>query len=378
MERVITRRNALRAAAIAAGGLVLSPGCALRKPYVVDPAKAGRWPRRFARVHVDAARIIRTVVGLRPFRPAGFVVRAESLGNKLLIHNYGHGGGGVTLSWGTAHLAVDELARSSRAGAAAVLGCGAVGLATARLLQRRGVAVTIYARDLPPNTTSNIAGASWFPSHVFDDARRTPAFDAQFERAARLAYREFQMLVGNEYGVHWREQYFLSDTRQEAEPLSGRLPDVFPASAEIPKHAHPFPAPFVYCDSMMFIEPSVYLAALLRDFYIAGGRLVVRAFREVSELSALVESVAFNCTGLGARELFGDGEMTPVKGQLTVLVPQPEVDYAMVTNDLYMFPRTDGIILGGTFERGVETFEPNPDAAARILAGHRRIFDGMR
>ena len=70
--------------------------------------------------------------------------------------------------------------------------------------------------------------------------------------------------------------------------------------------------------------------------------------------------------------------MTPVKGQLTVLLPQPEVDYAVLTDDLYMFPRTDGIILGGTHERGVETREPDSAAERRILDGHKAIFGAMR
>src|SRR5712691_5800325 len=65
--------------------------------------------RRFAPVKVARNRIIREVVGLRPYRPQGFAVEAERLGEKLLVHNYGHGGAGVTLSWGTASLAVDLL-----------------------------------------------------------------------------------------------------------------------------------------------------------------------------------------------------------------------------------------------------------------------------
>src|SRR5690242_5237414 len=52
-------------------------------------------------------RVIRVVVGLRPYRSSGFVVRAESLDGKRLVHNYGHGGGGITLSWGTSELAFD-------------------------------------------------------------------------------------------------------------------------------------------------------------------------------------------------------------------------------------------------------------------------------
>src|SRR5688572_13861490 len=61
----------------------------------------------FARVNVSPSRVIRTVVGLRPYRPSGFVVRSERINNKTIIHNYGHGGAGITLSWGTAKLAVD-------------------------------------------------------------------------------------------------------------------------------------------------------------------------------------------------------------------------------------------------------------------------------
>jgi glycine/D-amino acid oxidase-like deaminating enzyme len=339
----------------------------------------GRIPRRFTPVNVARDRVIRTVVGLRPFRPSGFVVRAESLGEKLLVHNYGHGGGGVTLSWGTAQLASDLIRESGRTGDAAVIGCGVVGLATARTLQRRGFDVTIYAKDLPPETTSNIAGASWFPSSVVEDARRTPVFNAQFERAARVAHRQYQLIIGDEYGVHWREQYALSDSEHDRGGWDYEmLRDLFPASRELESHEHPFPAKHVHVDSMMFIEPSVYLNALMRDFYIAGGRIRRVVFAEPGQLGGLSESVIVNCTGLGARELFGDRELEPVKGQLTALLPQPEVDYAMVTGGLYMFPRRDGIMLGGTFEHGVETLEVNQAAEQRILAGHQRIFSGMR
>ena len=54
----------------------------------------------------------------------------------------------------------------------------------------------------------------------------------------------------------------------------------------------------------------------------------------------------------------------------------PEVDYAIETRDLYMFPRSDGILLGGTFERGVETLEPDLEAEKRIMEGQRAVFGG--
>lgn len=108
-------------------------------------------------------------------------------------------GGGITLSWGTAQLALEEAERSGHT-QFAVLGCGVIGLSTARLFQRRGFAVTIYAKDLPPNTTSNIAGGWWAPDFVFEPGRQGSAFSAHFVRAARFAHRYFQNLANDYYG----------------------------------------------------------------------------------------------------------------------------------------------------------------------------------
>lgn len=361
----MNRRAALKALGLAAASTGLA-GCAgARRPGFVDAQTP-----RLARVRVSPERLIRTVVGLRPYRPAGFVVRAERFDSKLVVHNYGHGGGGITLSWGTAALAVEE-ALHTEAVACAVIGCGAVGLASARLLQRRGRAVTIYARELPPETTSNAAGGMWSPYSVVERAYLTPEFTDQFERAARLAHRRFQDLVGPHYGVRWIDGYQLSPR-----PMAGdELADLFPNKAELPPGTLPFDTPYAARFTTMLVEPAVYLAALWRDFLLAGGRIVVREFHDVSELVALPEPVLVNCTGLGARDLFGDTDLIPAKGQLHVLLPQPEVDYLVLAGPgLHMFPRSDGILLGGTFEPNQWSLEPDPDQQRRIIDGHRRLF----
>lgn len=371
-----SRRRLLQMGGTAAAAAFFSR-CASRATAVTTAATGGP-PRHLARVDVAADRIIRRTVGLRPYRPSGFVVRAESLGDKLLVHNYGHGGAGVTLSWGTAELAVDLVRESGRAGPAAVLGCGAVGLATARLLQDRGFDVTIYARDLPPDTTSNVAGAMWNPSYIVERGRRTPEWDTQFEHAQKLSHRTFQGLVGGDYAVHWRELFSLSDDAQNTGLPDWGLPELYPDRHVLSAAENPFASRYVISERTMFIEPPTYLRALLRDFHLAGGRVVVRNLASPADVAALPQPVVVNCTGLGARELFGDDELTPIKGQLTVLLPQPEVDYAVVTRDLYTFPRMDGILLGGTHERGVETMAPDLEAEQRILAAQRAIFEGMR
>jgi glycine/D-amino acid oxidase-like deaminating enzyme len=305
-------------------------------------------------------------------------VRSEALGAKTLVHNYGHGGGGVTLSWGTGHLAV-ELAQVAGSSHAAVIGCGAVGLATARLLQRRGFDVTIYARDLPPSTTSNIAGATWFPSSVADADRRTAAFDTQFARAARLSYRYFQNLVGDYYGVRWMEQYNLSDEPIRPSWEQQLMADFLPPEEPLLERDHPFAVPYANRWMTMLIEPPVYLNAVMQDFLVAGGRLVVREFARGGELADLPEPVIVNCTGLGAATLAGDPELLPIKGQLSALLPQPEIDYIYgAPGDIYLIPRRDGLMLGGTHQRGESTLEPDSGASARILEGHIRLMKDLR
>lgn len=340
-------------------------------------------------VKVSRDRVIREVVGLRPFRSEGFVVEAQRAGNKKLIHNYGHGGGGMTLSWGTATLAI-ELAREVLASTArttrpannnrrfAVLGSGVSGLSTARLLQRYfDGGVTIYAKDLPPNTTSNIAGAHWSPTTVFDPESVSPKFNEQFRRACRLSNRAFQLLVSSENGVRWIDTFILYRNPPAADDELPGGNDLYPG---IEVHHDPdryFGSPYVKQFSTMLIEPSIYLAQLLRDFYIAGGRVVVKEFHNREEIMRLPEPVVFNCTGLGARALFNDEKLGPVRGQLEVLLPQPEIDYCYLSRG-YMFPRRDGIILGGTFDHDDWSLEPRADQAAGILEVHAQINKGLK
>lgn len=328
------------------------------------------------RVDVSADRVVRTVVGLRPFRPSGYVVRAETFDAKTVIHNYGHGGGGITLSWGTAHQAL-LLAQHSEQRRAAVIGCGAVGLATARLLQRYGWQVTIHARELPPETTSNIAGAQWSPASFYDDDAVDDAFYDSVATALTHSYREFQHLVGPRYGIRWVSNYVVTDRPVADDDMRHRYPELFPELAVLSMGEHPFAARHALHFDTMFIEPPVYLPALMRDFRDAGGDIIVRELADLSAVLAMDEPVIFNCAGLGARALFGDEELMPVKGQLLVLKPQADIHYLMISDGIYMFPRTDGVLLGGTFERNEWSLTPNEDASRRILEQHQRFFRDM-
>ncbi len=334
---------------------------------------------RLRPVTVAPERLIRTIVGLRPFRPSGFVVRGESLGDKTLVHNYGHGGAGITLSWGTAHLAELEVRKTGQRDVA-VLGSGAVGLAAARLLVERGYKVSVYTKDLPPNTTSNIAGGQWFPFTVYDVDHLTPAFEEQFADATEFSYKRYQTMVGEYFGIRWLPNFQMADTPLPTNGLmskTGMLFRMLPEFTELSPARHPFPFRYARRFDTMFIQPPIYLDAMLREVRISGVPVQIREFCAMEELQALREPVIVNCTGLGAKALFNDDELTPIKGQLSILLPEEDVTYATMAPELYMFPRRDGIVLGGTHERGVWDLAPDPDEQARILKQHGEIFRRM-
>lgn len=329
-------------------------------------------PACLPQVKVDPNRVIRTVAGLRPFRPSGFVVRAEPLGDTRLVHNYGHGGGGISLSWGSSRLAT-SLGLPGHSGPVAVIGAGIMGLTTARLVQEAGYPVTIYTAALPPQTTSNIAGGQIFPTGYFDDDVATPEFLAQADSAADYSRRRFQIMAGDDYGIRWLPTY---DQTRRTGPLP---PDPrFPGRVRLGPDEHPFALDNVVRYETMYVETGRFLEQLLNDIRVAGGKVELRGFATSSEVAALPERLVFNCTGLGAAKLFGDPELVPVRGQLAVLIPQPEVRYAYALGGGYMFPRGDGILLGGTYERGEYLAEPQPQDIADIVESHRQLMAGWR
>ena len=357
---------------------------------LLTPAR--RPPVRLAPVNISYDRIIRTTIGLRPHRPSGFMLRGDTLDNKLLIHNFGHGGSGMSLSWGTASMATD-LAMPHAERKAAVCGSGVVGLTSARELQRHGFEVTIYAATVPPDTTSNMSLAGWTPtSGLVDNTLRTAAWDEQVRHAARIAYRRLQLLIGPKYGVTWVKQYSPTDNDPSTPNPNPNPNPILPRELQGPgvvlgPGEHPFRTKYCSEREEMRIEPSIYLDALMTDFLNWGGKVVIRKFDTPADIAKLSENVIINCTGLGSKELFKDPELMPLKGQLVVLVPQSEVTYG--TNGagrplppdagfVHMMPRSDGIILGGTSLRDNWSLDVEENERKRVVDLHIELFNSMR
>ena len=377
---------------MAAVGFALE-GCAPRT--AAKPQLAPRRPPvRLPVVHASWDRVIRTTIGLRPHRPSGFVLKADRFGAKTLIHNFGHGGSGMSLSWGTGSMAADmALAHQDRR--AAVMGSGVVGLTSARELQRRGFDVTIYAATVPPDTTSNMSLAGFTPtSGLVAPPRRTPEWDAQFREAVLISYRRLQLLTGPKYGISWLPNYSPTDNDDIGPGVfAGGENPLMPESITNPRlllqpGEHPFPTRFAIERTEMRIEPSIYLDALMDDFLLWGGKVVIRKFETPNDVAALNENVIVNCTGLGSKALFNDPELIPLKGQLTVLIPQAEITYSTnggarppttpAAGFVHMMPRSDGIVLGGTSLRDDWSLEVNEKERQRIVDAHIDLFTLMR
>ena len=379
-DRFLSRRGVVQA--LGAGALLTTIGCtpatrALKPDY---PRPYSRQPWVAPHVSMDA--VIRVIVGHRPYRPNGFRVEREQFDDKVVIHNYGHGGGGLSLGWGSSALAVREAADLGP-GEVAVIGSGIMGLCTARLLQDAGWSVTIYTRDVYRHTTSNVAAGEWGPFSTHDEDQVDAAFLARLDWAARVSHHAYTNLTGAKYGIRWLETYDLYDAPlgQLARPT---YDDLFTYQGDLDPGEHPFGKRYARRMVTMQIDPGTLLRQLTADFQLAGGKFVIRNFDSRANVLALRETVIFNCTGLGAAALFDDSNLVPAKGQLVYLPPDAAVDYMTFGGGfggedgfLHMFPRGDVLLLGGFFKLGDGSRNVEVDETERIVQQHMKLFDSF-
>ena len=315
-------------------------------------------------VRAEPDRLERLTVCTRPFRAQGPRLESERLGDKLLIHNYGHGGAGWSLSWGYAALVASIALAESRE--IAVVGCGALGLTAALTLQRAGANVTIYARDLPSKARSARATGIWSPDSRFALAASADAGVAQrWEQTARQSWTTFTGMLdlpGRPIAMHHR--YELSDLppgqelnkRHREDPIGfahfeSRIEDLYPPFVDLgPDPAgdaatHPFPVAWCRHEQTLRYNLTALIDHLWSEFHERGGRFQQIEFHSPQDLATLPEPVLVHCTGYDARTLFNDTSLTPVRGQIGWLPAQPGVDYSLSYGKNNMVGREDGIVI---------------------------------
>jgi len=371
-------RRLLLQSFVAAGGLSLS-GC--KVPSASDDTEPERLPpndraRFLAPLRARADRIFDITVCLRPFRAAGPRLDAERIRDTLVVHNYGHGGSGWSLSWGSSTLAVNK-ALTALPDRVAVVGCGVMGLTSALLAQAAGKPVTIYTRDLIQQAPSARATGSFTPdSRIALSDAVSPEFPGLWEEMARTSLKTFRSHLGLPGDpVRWIDRYIVSNSAPPVahSPAEGelhfasygrRLADVFPHGENLRPGDTPFRAASVRRRSIPVFNIASYSQMLMTQFRLAGGRIEHREFHDPGQFADLPEKVVINCTGYGARALLRDDSVVPVRGQIAWLIPQTEFDYALAYQDVNVIPRSDGIVVqnvAGGDMRGYNEDSTTPD-----------------
>lgn len=265
---------------------------------------------------------------------------------------------------------------------AVILGAGIIGLSTAFRLKEAGFSVKVVAQSFSPDTTSDKAGAIWFPYNVFPPARASAWCKHSYKvyekqvgiTEAGVSMVHFKVGVKAEEfvenGLPWWTEGFPSEDAYR------RLPDAGTADAACFFELY-----------VPFIEPVPYMAYLKQALEDAG---VVFEQALVEDLDAFCKqnegALVVNCTGLGSKSLLSDGEMYAIRGQMIALSPIEGLRHLKVdqgpTLPTYIFPRKNAIMLGGSAIRHSEDMQidegMNDDIYRRCVALEPRLATAER
>lgn len=241
-----------------------------------------------------------------------------------------------------------------------VIGAGVIGLSAARSLQLAGYDVRVLTRESPLSTTSVAAGAVWSGSGLEGKSRGW----------ARVTLDHFLRLTEDpNSGVSLQRM-------REVYAYKAPNPwyrDLLPFFQRLSKHEMRGGLAGGYLMDVPVVAPPLYLERLHADFLAAGGRLETRSVNSFDEL-ADEAALLVNCSGVGARELAQDEMVYPLRGQ-TMLLEAPGVRVGYMDNDAvdHIFPRQDGVLIGGVKTKGDWNRELNPAISADIMRRCSRI-----
>lgn len=315
--------------------------------------------------------IVAYSMGLRPYRKTGIRLEAEEIGNKLIIHDYGHGGAGISLSWGCAQEAINIFKKNNSASCPiAIIGAGVIGLTTAHLLRDQGYEVTIYADEFVPFTTSNKAAGMFSPDFALGNMPQDLVL-----RLKNSSFLKFYNLATN-LDTEFKGVFILPCYTEKNE---FKVTDALPESHVV-----------VNCNGMMKVckktlniifDVNIYMEDLFEKAKNKGVVLAKQKILSVSDLQDLKESVVFNCTGLGSREIFNDTDLIPVKGHLVVFSAQPDINFIVSKwhqqkNVFFsLIPWKTQLILGGSMEEGVQDLAIDQEIVNSLIHNAKSFFN---
>lgn len=294
----------------------------------------------------DISKYIGYNIGIRPARKGGPRIERENIRDKIVYHNYGHAGYGVTMAYGSAKLSVsmcaNDLGHSHKQ--IAVIGCGYMGLHSALLLKNLGYDVTIYAdvfpakfgvfNDSKSKLTSQIAAGQILPSH-FDYSPNKPL--TQLICQTTFEYLE-RMYEQKKYkGILKRDVFFIHPPKDLLTSfVEGTMTPIEEVKISFnTKHLIPG-----YRTTTYQFEGDIPLNKLMEEAKSIGVQIVNHRFENLDEILSLKEKVIFNCSGFSSKYLFNDDKMVPLKGVMLAMKLPKGYDYFLETfinNKSYSF-----------------------------------------
>ncbi len=225
-----------------------------------------------------------------------------------------------------------------------VIGAGVIGLTCAHALHEADYRVTVIAADQP--RVSDVAGGLWLPYAAGDSAE-----------VMRWALQTLTWLEAR--GFPAREYLHLQATRPW-------WLDALPGDRV--RHARADELPAGYDHGWRLRVPLVEMPAHLKA--LEPRRPVRRAVTSLAEIGGLV----VNCTGLAARELAADPAVSAARGQVVHVNTLAGVPCVCDEDEMiYVLPRKDRTIVGGSYQPGNEHDLVDPEETESLLARARRL-----
>ncbi len=305
---------------------------------------------------ISKEHVIGTKVGIRPFRKRGVRIEAELINDKLIVHNYGYGGSGITLSFGGTEEVMKILEQHQNIPKrVAILGAGVIGLTTAYDLLAKGYEVHIYSNEWSPNLTSNIAAGIWTPlTFPYDLPQEKEELHLRMEK---IAANRFLRSVGESpefSGVRIMNLYsFKTESWENAHPNLENNEIIAHFDNGTTRNGRKY--------QVMAIDGHLFMNDLHEKVQKNGAILKEQYFASLEEVLSLEEPIIINCTSMGSIQLFNDQEFIPVRGHLVYYPPQEGIDYLYAHNVdpnpdnpnfffVFLYSWSDRLILGGVYE----------------------------
>ena len=253
----------------------------------------------------------------------------------------------------------------------AIIGAGISGMSAAFLLMQKNHRITIYAKAFSPNITSDRAAAFWFPYHVRNDRRGIGWCQTSYDYYKNLAGQK-------QTGISMQQLIkVLRKGIEEEEPV---WIDFMPVDSYRIMHSNELPSNIAkgYEVQVPLIETQIFLPYLQLRLQENGVQFIKKEIKHFNELTSDYD-IVINCSALGSAKLCNDESVIPVKGQVGLLAPKKDLPIYLDNEKLlYIVPRKDAIIIGGTYEEGVETEATDPSVIERILNNAYEIFPELK